>query len=332
MGIRLVARFIAAVLLGLASLTGGAAVAQPAPAPSTAGVKNVPLWPGVAPGSEHAPKEIKYRTYGDHGHRVFWNIGTPVIAGFYAAKPNGAAMLILPGGGYHELYVDAPAVDVAHWLNTLGADAFVLMYRLPDEGHTKGYLVPVQDGQRAMRLIRSGILSQGTGHKIDPARVGVMGFSAGGHLAAVLATHPDDPVYGRIDNADAVSARPDLMVLFYPPLQMPVPAVEADAPNFYRMYQKFFVMDHITATTPPALVFHGDKDPQVSYLGSVKLADSMKSAGASAELHVFPGIGHGFGMNGKGPEGAWPDLCVAWLRARGFLPPAATAADPAAAK
>lgn len=321
---RAVQRVLFTLLITMALLATCAARAGQFSA--TSGVSNFRLWPGVAPGSENAPKEIKYSVYGNQGHRVFWSISTPAVAAFYAARPNGTAVLIIPGGGYRQLFVDAPPVDAAHWLNTLGVDAFVLMHRLPEEGHKRGYNVAVQDVQRAMRLIRSGRLSEGTGHRIDPARIGVMGFSAGGHLAAVLATYYDEKVYDPIDAADAVSARPDFMILGYAALGMPHTMLEAEMPNYYRMYQKFYVMNHIVPSTPPAFIFHGDKDSDVPFRISLKLADALKDAGVPVELHVFPGAGHGFGMTGKGPEGAWSDLCAAWMRARGFLPASQIAA------
>lgn len=287
--------------------------------PQTARIDNIQLWPGVAPGSENGPKAIKYSVYGNQGHRVFWSISAPLVAGFYAAKPNGTAVLIIPGGGYRVLYVDSPAIEVARWLNTLGVDGFVLMHRLPEEGHSRGYNVPLQDSQRAMRLIRSGRMS--SGHKIDPERIGIMGFSAGGHLAAVLATYYAEKVYETVDAADAVSARPNFMILGYPALEMPKTTMAQVLPNYYRLYQKFYINDHIVPSTPPAFIFHGDKDSDVPYLVSVRLADALKDSRVPVELHVFSGAGHSFGMNGKGAESAWPELCAAWMRARGLIPP-----------
>jgi acetyl esterase/lipase len=300
----------------LALLATGAAEAQPYP--QTARVANMHLWPGVAPGSQNAPAEIKYSVYGNKGHRVFWNIGTPVMAAFYAAKPNGTAVLIIPGGGYQLLYVDSPPVDAAHWLNTLGVDAFVLMHRLPEEHHLKAYNVPMQDAQRAIRLIREG--KQLEGRKIDPARIGVMGFSAGGHLAAALGVYYDTKVYDPVDGADGVSARPDFMILGYPALGMPQTLVASVMPNYYRMYQKFSVLSDVSSLSPPAFIVHGDHDSVVPYLLSVRMADALKDAGVPVELHIFPDAGHSFGMGGKGTEAAWPDMCAAWLRARGFIP------------
>jgi acetyl esterase/lipase len=313
-------RQLVLLLLVLPLLFATAAPAQTPAYPATARVSNISLWPGVAPGSESAPQQEKYSLYGTQGHRVFWSISRPLIVAFYAAKPNGSAVMVIPGGGYRALYFDSPPVEVARWLNTLGVDAFVLKHRLPDEGHAKGYNVPLQDAQRAIRLIRSGTVAASAGHSLDPARIGVMGFSAGGHLSAVLGMYYNEKVYDPVDSADAVSARPDFMLLGYPALEMP-PLTAADVmPNKYRMYHKYYIERRISASSPPAFVFHGDRDTSVPYFVSVHLVDALKDAGVPAELHILPGAGHGFGIDANGPEAAWPDLCAAWLRSRGIIP------------
>ena len=305
-------------LLSCVVLFAAGAAAQQA-FPDTANIANVRLWPGVAPGSENAPQQEKYSVYGSQGHRVFWNIATPMMTAFYATRPNGAAILIIPGGGYRQLYFDGPGLDVARWFNTQGVDAFILKYRLPGEGHVRGYTVSLQDAQRALRLIRSGVLSEHAGHKVDPSRIGVMGFSAGGHLSVVLGIYYGEKVYDPVDDADAQSARPDFMILGYPALGMP-PADSSEREKV-RMYQKYYVEDRVSPSTPPAFIYHGDDDSSVPYIVSVRLADSLKREGVPVELHIFHGAGHGFGWYDKGEEAALPDLCAAWLRARGLVPP-----------
>lgn len=284
--------------------------------PDTASISNIGLWPGEAPGSENASATENYAVYDREGHRAFWNIRHPMMTAFYAAKPTGTAVLVIPGGGYKALYFDDPPVAAARWLNTLGIDAFVLKHRLPNEGHKRGYDVPLQDAQRAMRIIRSGKLSGG--HTIDPARIGVMGFSAGGHLAAMLGTFHDASVYDAIDAIDALSARPDFMVLGYPPI--PSPHDDLGTADIAKLFKRYDIRERIGAATPAAFVFAGDNDRLVPYSNSVDFAEAMKRAGAPVELHIFPGAGHSIGFNGLGPEAAWRDLCVAWMRARGLLP------------
>jgi acetyl esterase/lipase len=306
-----------AMFLALAVLLSAA---QAETYPDTAKVTAIRIWPGVAPGSEQAPAQENFSRYGSEGHRRFWNISTPVLSAFYAAKPNGTAVMVIPGGGYGAVYVDA-SVEIAHWLNTLGIDAFVLKYRLPNEGHQHGFSVPLQDAQRALRLIRSGVLSEHAGHKVDPARVGVIGFSAGGNLAAVLGTYYDTKVYQPSDDADALSARPDFMILGYAMLPR---AWEVDLAYERRqtdeLLKTYEVGRMVSARTPPAFLFAGDADDQVRYTQSERLARDLENAGVPAEIHIFAGAGHGFGLHGKGPEGVWPDLCATWLRARGVIP------------
>ena len=318
---KLLMRNIWAVVLWI----GLAAVAYAQSYPDTAGISTIRLWPGIAPGSENAPQQENYFLYDKQTYRAFWHISVPTLTAFYAAKFNGTSVLILPAGAYRAVYFDNPPVTAARWLNTLGVDAYVLKYRLPDEGHAQGYNVPLEDAQRALRLIRSGILSAHAGHTVDASRIGVMGFSAGGHLGVVLAIYHDTKVYDPIDDADALSARPDFMILGYPALEMP-PAKMEGGPEAqkYKMYQRYYTDDRIDASMPPAFIMHGDADDEVPYTVSTRLADSLKDAGVPAELHIFHGAGHGFGLHDPGEAGTWTDLCAAWLRGRGLLSVPAT--------
>lgn len=302
------------------SWIGLASVAQAQTYPDTAGVSTIRIWPGTAPGSDNAPKQEGYFLYYKQTYHAFLHIAVPTLTAFYAAKPNGTSILILPGGSYRALDFDDPPVTAARWLNTLGADAYVLKYRLPDEGHTQGYSVPLEDAERSMRLIRSGLLSEHAGHKVDASRIGVMGFSAGGHLGLVLAIYRDSKVYEPVDAADALSARPDFMILAYAALQMPPPNAASREPEKVKLYEHYMTEDHIDASLPPAFIIHGDADDEVPYRFSVRLADALTSAGVPAELHVFHGAPHAFSLNSQGEERVWPDLCAAWLRSRGFLP------------
>ncbi|MDE2163158.1 MAG: alpha/beta hydrolase [Alphaproteobacteria bacterium] len=298
---------------------GLASVAQAQTYPDTAGISTIRIWPGTAPGSENAPQQENYFLYYKNTYRAFWHIAVPTLTAFYAAKPNGTSILILPGGGYRAVYFDDPPVTAARWLNTLGVDAYVLKYRLPDEGHTQGYNVPLEDAERSMRLIRSGVLSEHAGHKVDASRIGVMGFSAGGHLDLVLAIYHDKKVYEPIDPADALSARPDFMILAYAALELPPPNAGGRMPEKMELYQRYMTEGHIDGSLPPAFIIHGDMDDEVPYRFSVRLADELESAGVPVELHIFHGVGHAFSLVSKSEAGAWPGLCATWLRARGYL-------------
>ena len=306
--------YFVASLIALLSVFGNGAVFAETLPPQTSKVAEIALWPGTAPGSENAPAFESVVGGNVSG------IAHPTLTSYFAAKPNGAAVMIMPGGGYTKLVIDKEGTEIAHWLNTLGIDAFVLKYRLPNEGHTNGNIVPLQDAQRAMRLIRSGAAGTIGGHAIDPKRIGVMGFSAGGNLAAVLGTYYDEATYAPFDSADALSARPDFMVLGY----ALVPTGNQPSPRSSDP-RTVFVMSHIfekrvTAKTPPAFVFAGNLDEKVPYVHSVRIAQALQTVGVQVELHIFPLAPHGFALRGTGEEKVWPELCAAWLRARGVIP------------
>ncbi len=304
----------------LSSANATAAPAQTAAANlQTSIVAEIPLWPGVAPGSENAPTAEKIE--GDIGRRAVSAIAHPAMTAYFASNPNGAAVLVMPGGGYVREVFDKEGGEIARWLNTLGIDAFVLKYRLPDEGHKNGRDVPLQDAQRALRLIRAGDFAEDTGHRIDPKRIGVMGFSAGGHLAVLAGTYYGKQIYTPVDAADVLNARPDFIVLAYTPVpgdfRIHGASSERDA-----LFTSYPIGTKVTAQTPPAFIFAGDKDERVPYEHSQRLGDMLRKAGVPAEVHIFPGAPHGFALRGKGEEKAWPELCAAWLRARGVIPSA----------
>jgi acetyl esterase/lipase len=284
-----------------------------APHPETAGYANMRLWPGEAPGSGSVTGPEAYNM-GKTGGRFYWNISHPMMTAFYAAKPSGAAVLIVPGGGYKAVFFDF-AATYARWLNTIGVDAFVLKYRLPDEA---GATTPLQDAQRAMRLIRTKAAPPG--HSIDPARVGIMGLSAGGHLAAVLATYPDRKVYDAVDDSDKASARPDFLILGYAVLPGPTDYVGDERTNPMTQFYKSFPIGVKLTTVPPAFIMHGRKDNDVPYKDAEHFADALRHGDIPVELHIFDDVGHAFGVTPKGDAAQWPMLCEAWLRSRKLIP------------
>ena len=299
-------------LLGLAT----AAPAQTAEPMATSIVQNFAIWPGQAPDMKNPPAAEKVT--GAVGSRSYSDISRPTVTAFFASHPNGAAVLVLPGGGYTKVVFDKEGSEIARWLNTLGVDAFVLKYRLMREAHNTNPSVGLEDVQRAIRTIRAGHLSENYGHKIDAKRIGVIGFSAGGNLAAILGTYHAEKTYAPVDAMDALSARPDFMLLGYAwvPTKGEIPALMT--------FPASHIFAHaVSADTPPAFVFAGDKDAKVPFEHSVRVEQALKAAGVPVELHIFAGTDHGFALRGTGPEKAWPDLCAAWLRTRGFIPPAA---------
>ena len=257
------------------------------------------LWPGGAPGSEARSEAEKVVTSAS-GERQVSSIHKPSITPFLPAKEKatGAAVLVIPGGGHRMLCVDHEGAFVAQWLAAHGIAAFVLKHRLArEEGST--YTIErdaLADTQRAMRLIRSRAAEWG----VDPARLGAMGFSAGGELVALAWMRPGEGRDDTADPLDKLSARPAFQALIYPGRSGDILPVK-DA--------------------PPAFLACGEKDRQDIAEGLAEVYLRFKRAGASAELHVYAGVGHGFGLRPtmKGPIAAWPDRFAEWLEGRGFL-------------
>jgi acetyl esterase/lipase len=316
------------VLIGLAATAAAASPVMAAALPVLPDpTEVVPLWPGRPPGAQATPphEEIidRVKTSGFQD-RFVTGIGRPLMTVFRPSRPNGAAVLIAPGGSYIRVVIDKEGFEVGHRLAAAGITCFVLRYRLPAEGWDRQADVPLQDAQRAMRLIRAGAGSW----SIDPKRVCAMGFSAGGHVAASLATRHGAQAYAPVDAADHLDARPDLSALIYPVIDMaqpfahpgsrtallrasPSPATEA----LYSAHR------HVNATTPPTFVVHAWDDPTVPTENSLGYLAALRAAKLPAEAHIFEVGGHGFGIylaRGK-PAAAWPELFLAWAGHRGFL-------------
>jgi acetyl esterase/lipase len=309
-------------LLTLASM----AAASPALADPADPGEIVRLWPGRPPGAPDAlPRERivdRIRTSGFQD-RFVTGVGEPLMSIFRPAAANGAAALVIPGGGYIRVVIDKEGFEIARRLNAAGITAFVLRYRLPAEGWTDAASVPLQDGQRALRLIRARAQAYG----IDPARIAVLGCSAGGHLAASLATDHGLPVYAPVDGADAVPARPDLAALLYPVIDMAAPYAHAGSRTALlgaapTPEQEAAHSPHrrVGPHTPPTFLAHALDDPAVPVENSLQLLTALRAAKVPAEAHFFEEGGHGFGIRlarGK-PAQAWPELFLAWAGRRGW--------------
>ncbi|HEY5810063.1 MAG TPA: hypothetical protein VIT67_18970, partial [Povalibacter sp.] len=256
-------RLTRTIVLLLVFLLPGAGVAErlfppgttyvlPANDPVTAKVEDIALWPGVAPGSEQVAIQEIVEESTFNPSRAVRGVTKPAIQAFVAAKPKGTAVLVMPGGGYRTIVWDKEGVEIARWLNGLGIDAYVLKYRLPDEGHENGRFVPLQDAQRAMRLIRA---------RHPAAKVGALGFSAGGHLAGTMGTTYDKHYYEAVDSADKLSSRPDFLVLVY------TSTGGGFAPPFsserVQLVTNNSIPDGIDARSPPAFIVHGAVDSKV---------------------------------------------------------------------
>jgi acetyl esterase/lipase len=279
------------------------------------------LWPADAPGSEalSLQETITERSQDPSRHdRIFTGVLKPSLRVHRPARPNGAAMIVAPGGAYQRIVIDKEGRDIADWLGSLGVTAFVLKYRLPGEGHASPADVPLQDAQRAIRVLRARAKELG----IDPARLGIIGFSAGAHLAGALATYYDRHVSEPVDSADELSARPDLVVLAYPVVGPDHVRQEAldTYPGLREVISRYPLDAGASADWPPTFILHAADDSTVSAEGSLRLFRELRSHGVPAEIHVFQSGGHGFGIqHAEGPIARWPVLCGKWMGSLGVL-------------
>jgi acetyl esterase/lipase len=297
----------------------------PASAPLLAPAdQTLPLWRDAPPGGGGAGLQLAIVEQGhDPAQPDRWltGIARPVLILRRPARPNGAAVLILPGGGYGFLSYDNEGARQAAWLNALGVTAYILLYRLPGEGWGAGSLAPLQDAQRAMRAIRGRAAVDG----IDPRRVAVLGFSAGGHLAGSLATRHAEHTYPPTDAEDGLSARPDLAALIYPVVSMSSPSTHLGSRDKLlglapaeEARRRFSVELSVEADTPPTFLVHAGDDGLVPVANSLMLYEALRAMDRPAELHVFAEGGHGFGVRAPAtlPVSHWPELLTAFARRR----------------
>ena len=294
---------------------------------STDPTEIVPLWPGVPPGGKgvHLKDKIIERSPNTSAYhdRFVTDIAKPFLTVFRPAKPDGSAVLMAPGGGYIRVVLDKEGFETARRLNEAGVTVFLLRYRLPAEGWADGKDVPLQDAIRAMRIIRANADTFG----IDPARLGVVGFSAGGHVAASLATRFDASVYqphGKIDQADA---RPAYACLMYPVVTMGEGAHLGSRDHLIgpnpspELIAAYSCETLVSEKTPPTFIaLAADDDAVPPAANGLAMFASLQKAKIPAELHVFENGKHGFGIRlaqGK-PCAAWPELFLKWAQSHGF--------------
>lgn len=290
-------------MLLLALVTGAA----------SAGGKDEPLvvkvWPGKAPGEKDdiGPEKVLEVKPGQTNVKRITNVTTPTLTLMRPAadKDTGAAVVICPGGGYNILAWDLEGEEVGRWLNSIGVTGIVLKYRVPrrpSDAKDKPPVGALQDAQRAMSLVRS----KATEWKLDAKCIGILGFSAGGHLAVAASTNFDKRAYETIDDVDQVSCRPDFSVLIYPAYLV---AKDKDELNPDIRIRK---------ECPPMFFAHASND-KVLPDNSIFTYLALKRAGVAAELHVYATGGHGFGLR-PGPVCAtWPDRAAEWFRVQGIL-------------
>jgi acetyl esterase/lipase len=282
--------------------------------------ETVALWPGTPPGPGGGAPALKIDEHSQvagRPDRTVIGVAQPLMTVVRPAHPDGSAVLIAPGGGYVNEWFDREGFDVASRLTAAGVTCFILRYRLPAEGWQNRADVPLQDAQRAIRLIRANASKYG----IVPERTGVMGFSAGGHLAASLATRYAAQVYPWVDDADDRDTRPTFAVLMYPVITMG-PGTHGGSRDHLlgpnptpAQIQTYSCEKQVTAGMPPCFICCAGDDTVVPpFANSVAMVQALHEAKVPTEFHFFDAGGHGFGIHqtiGK-PVSAWPDLLLHW--------------------
>ncbi|WP_246465687.1 alpha/beta hydrolase [Novosphingobium jiangmenense] len=288
--------------------------------------ETIDLWPNGAPGQ---PARALIETVQERStdrlvtDRAVFGISRPRMAVFRPDRPNGAAVLITPGGGYRWVVVDKEGYEMGRWLAARGFTAFVLFYRLPGEGWASGPDVSLSDAQRAMRLIRH----RARDLAIDPERVSAMGFSAGGHLCADLATRFAANTYAPVDAADALSAKPHSAAPIYPVISMSAPDAHPGSRELLVGKSASTALEaahspqrNVPKDAPPFFLLHAEDDDAVPVNNTLLLRAALKAQGIRVETHLFEYGGHGFGLRkaiGK-PVEVWPELWRAWARTTGL--------------
>ncbi|MHC4636653.1 MAG: alpha/beta hydrolase [Planctomycetota bacterium] len=250
------------------------------------------------------------------------HIPVPTLSYFPAQNGNGTAVVVCPGGGYRKVCYGKEGVPTARWLNALGISAFVLKYRLPGEGFE--YPIPLLDAQRAIRLVRGNAGKYG----LKPDRIGIMGFSAGGHLTSTAGTHFDYGDKTQANTVDRVSSRPDFMILVYPVVTLDGPYAHvgsrnnllgkrADDPEMLNLLSNNL---QVTGQTPPNILIHARDDKSVKFENSVLFNEACQKANVQSELKLYEKGGHGFALGREGTDSMqWTKDCEQWLRGRGLI-------------
>ncbi|WBO24141.1 alpha/beta hydrolase [Sphingomonas abietis] len=307
----------------LGSLAVAAAPLPPldkaAPAPPVPSSETIPLWPNFPPGSPVALPDTRLKRVPAGAHREYQlkGVAMPAIHVYRPAVANGIGLIVMPGGGYAYLSVENEGSRIADWYTRHGYTVFVLNYRLPGEGWTNRADAPLQDAQRAIRIVRARAATW----QVDPAKVGVIGFSAGGHAAASLATMAGESLYEAIDAADRLPTRPAFVGLLYAVTTMQpfathsVSRLNLLGPNpSAALVLRRSPVDHVGKDTPPCFLVHALDDGTVPADCSIDWMAACRKAGVPVEAHLIEHGGHGFGLHlpDTNPGSLWPEMFLRW--------------------
>lgn len=279
----------------------------------TQSVTEMPLYPGTVPGSKQS--SIKEQIIFVNGGVRISSVIVPTLIQFTPAKPTGMSVIICPGGGYARLAIDHEGVEVAKAFNQQGITAFVLKYRLPNDTIMIDKTIgPLQDAQQAIRFVRKQAIAWG----LNPNKIGIMGFSAGGHLASTAATHFNFSADASIK--DTISVRPDFAILLYPVISFDDSIAHKGSkaklvgmnpsPEMTKLYSNEL---QVTKNTPPSFLVHAGDDGTVPVENSIRYYQACIKNKVPVEMHLYPKGGHGFGMNNKTTSEKWFDNLLSWL-------------------
>ncbi len=319
------ALFLALLSLGVQAASAAETRADVKQSPAwqpTPGTITLPLWPGAAPDGTTTSGQPRTAAHGAEVNTTrpgdqlisgkpvirLGNVSHPTLT-LYAAKTNntGAAVLVFPGGAYRILAIDLEGSEVCTWLNSIGVNCILVKYRVPDSGPYPNSAAALQDAQRAMGLVRAHAVEW----KIDPNRVGVLGFSAGGHLAAAISTHHTTRAYPFVDAADKLSCRPNFAVILYPGYLAIAESHFSFNPNL-----------PVNSRTPPTFLLQTEDDHVAHVESSIAYFMALKNADVPAELHIYTEGVHGYGLRRTSlPVTRWPSSVALWLHTIGILPP-----------
>lgn len=277
----------------------------------------IELWKNGVP---NAIQSVDYEEFHDEKMDRIGKVSNPTLTVFVPKNPNGTSVVICPGGGYQFLAIDKEGYKTAEWFNTLGITAFVLKYRLPSDKIMKNKAVgPLQDAQESVRFIRRNASKW----NLNPAKIGILGYSAGGHLAASLSTKYNEVVY---QNNDNISAKPNYSLLIYPVISMTNDITHKGSRNNLlgkpaadELIEQFSTEKLINTETPPTFLVHAIDDKSVPVENSLQYFLALKKYNVISEMHLYQKGGHGFGLGKEGTSAFWTSHCEKWLQLNQFI-------------